>query len=216
MLTSRNVEIAKHHHIPTPEALKFANIKVGFGIGDLDITALDEPKVLFKGDYENEKPLLFRLLEEEAQIIVGDWSLSDWFPYFWYLFGDSKIKINKHIPLRITVDGRLGDTDLDFFELKLQDLRVRYLLGDLNIWLPQLGSIFGLIEFTLGDIIIVVPRGLGARVRLGTTVFGKRHVEEDVFVKNGSEYVSKDFEEAKNRLEIKIDFHLGDLRIKSA
>jgi len=215
MSESRNVEIAKHHHISLPEALKLTNIKIGFGIGDVEVAAFDETGILFRGDYENEKPLRFRLLEDEGQIVVGDWSSTDWFPYFWYFFGDCHIELNKHIPLRIAIDGRLGDTDLDLFELRLQDLRVRNLLGDLDIQFPQAGLISGSIESTLGDITIAVPRALGARIRLGSALLGKCRIEDDLFEKRGPEYVSKDFDKAENRLDLRIEFHLGDLRITS-
>ena len=215
MPESRNVETAKHHRISLPEALKVANIKVGFGFGDVEVAAFDEAGILFQGDYENQKPLRFRRIEDDGQIVVGDWSSVDWLPYFWYLFGDCRIKLNKHVPLRIAVDSRVGDTDLDLFELRLQDLRVRYSLGDLDIKFPQVGSISGSIESTLGDIILAVPRGLGTRIRLGSAVLGKCIIEGDLFKRHGSEYISKDFDKAENRLDLRIDFHLGDVRITS-
>jgi len=215
MSGSRNVETAKHHRVPLPETLKLANIKIGFGIGDVKVAAFDEAGILFRGDYENEKPLRFRLIEDEGQIIVGDWSSTNWLPYFWYLFGDCHIELNKHVPLRIAIDGRLGDIDLNLFELRLQDLRVRNLLGDLDIQLPQAGSISGSIESTLGDITIAVPRALGARIILGSALLGKYRVEGDIFEKRGSEYVTKDFEKAEKRLDLRIEVHLGDLRITS-
>jgi len=215
MSESRNVETAKHHRISLPEVLKLANIKVGFGIGDVEVAAFDEAGILFQGDYENEKPLRFRLLEDEGQIVVGDWSSVDWLPYFWYFFGDCRIKLNKHVPLRIAVDSRVGDTYLDLFELRLQDLRVRYLVGDLDVQFPQVGLVSGSIESTLGDITIAVPRALGARIRLGSAVLGKCRIEGDLFERHRSEYVSKDFDKAENRLDLRIEFHLGDLRITS-
>ena len=215
MSESRKVETAKHHRVSIPEVLKLANIKVGFGIGDVEIAAFDEAGILFQGDYENEKPLRFRLLEDEGQIVVGDWSSANWLPYFWYLLGDCRIKLNKHIPLRIAVDSRVGDTNLDLFELRPQDLRVRYLVGDLDIRFPQVGLISSSIESTLGDITVAVPRALAARIRLGSAVLGKCRIEDDLFEKRGPEYVSKDFDKAENRLDLRIDFHLGDLRITS-
>ena len=89
------------------------------------------------------------------------------------------------------------------------------MLGDLNIQFPQVGSISGSIESTLGDITIAVPRALGTRIRLGATVLGKCHIEGDLFERHGSEYVSKNFEKTENRLDLRIDFHLGDLDITS-
>jgi len=213
MPESRNVETAKHHRISLPESLRLANVKIGFGIGDVEIAALDEVGALFQGDYENEKPLRFRLLEDEGQIIVGDWSSVDWLPFFWYFLGDCGIKLNKHIPSRVAVDGRVGDINLDLLELRLKDLRVRNLLGDLDVQFPQVGLISASIESTLGDITLAVPRELAARIRLSSAVLGKCRIEGDVFEKHGSEYVSKGFDKAENRLDLTIDFHLGDIRI---
>jgi hypothetical protein len=215
MSESRKVETAKHHRISIPEALKLANMKVGFGVGDLEVTGLDEAGILFQGEYENEKPLRFQLLQNEGQIIVGDWSSIDWLPYFWRFLGDCRIKLNRNIPVRVAAEIRVGDTNLDLFELKLQDLRVRYLIGDLDIRFPPVGTISGSIESTLGDITLAVPRGLGARIRLGSTVLGKCRIESDLFERHESEYFSRGFAKTENSLDLRIEVHLGDLRIIS-
>lgn len=215
MSKSRDVERARHHRLSLPKKLKRVNVKVGFGIGDVEVTGLDAARTLFEGNYENEKPLRFQLLQDEGRIVAGDWSSVNWIPYFWLFLGDCHIKLNKRIPLRIAIDGRLGDTDLNLSELKLQDLRVRNLLGDLGVRFPKVGAISGLIVYTLGDITLSVPRELGALIRLGSAVMGKCRMDEELFERRGSQYISKGFEKTKNRLDLEIDFHLGDLRITS-
>ena len=165
MSESRDVERARHHRISLPAKLKLANLKVGFGMGDVEVTKLDEARTLFEGNYENEKPLRFQLLQDEGQVVVGDWSSLDWVPYFWLVFGYCQIKLNKKIPSRIAIGGRLGDTDLNLSELNLRDLRVRNLLGDLDIQFPQVGPISGSIVYTMGDLTLSVPRKLETRKR---------------------------------------------------
>lgn len=215
MSEPKKVETSKHHRLSVPEALKLVNVKVGFGIGDLKLSGSEQAGTLFQGDYENPKPLLFHVLEEEGQIIVGEWSPENWFPYFWYFFGDCYIELNKHIPSRIAVAGRLGDTNLNLSEMKLKDLRIRYLVGDLDIQFPVAESMFGSIESSLGDITLAVPRDQGARIRLGSTILGTHYVEGDLFERHGADYVSKSFDKAENRLDLRVDCHLGDLRIRS-
>jgi len=209
------IETAKHHRISIPEELRLANVMIRFGVGDLDITTFDEAGVLLQGSYENEKPVRLRVLEDEGQIVIGEWSSANWFPYFWYFFGDCHIKLNRNIPSRVAVHGRLGDTTLNLLDSKLQDVRVHYLLGDLNIQFPRAGSMSGSIESTLGNITLVIPREVGARIRLGSITVGKCDIEEGLLERRGSEYVSKNFETADRRLDIIIDYHLGDLKIRS-
>ena len=106
--------------------------------------------------------------------------------------------------------------DLDLSGVRVQDIRVEYAIGDLDIQLPSAaGLATGTIRATVGDIKVGVPPELGARISVGSGFLGSRYVDRDVFERRRYEYVSRGFEEAENQLDLRIHSHLGDLRIES-
>jgi hypothetical protein len=211
----RDLEISRHHHILFKESLQTLNVKLGFGVGDLDVSEFEKPDTLFEGNYENKKPLRFRIFEDEVQIIIGDWSSMEWFPRFWYFLGDCHIKLNKQLPLRLALTSRIGDTNLDFSELKAKDLRIRYLIGDLDVLFSEVESCLGSIVYTLGDITLTVPSELGVRIKLGPSIMAAPHFEEGMLQRFGANYISRSFDKARNFLDLSIDYHLGDLKIRN-
>ncbi len=213
---SRNarVEWGKHHRVPLPAELKSADIRIGSGVGDLVVLSCEDAGTLFHGEYESEKSLRSDLVGSRGEVALGEWASLDWFPSFWFFFGDCRVELNRHIPLTVSVVRRLGDMDLDLSGMRVQDIRVEYAIGDLDIQLPSAaGLTSGTIRATVGDIKLGVSPELGARIAVDSGFLGSRYVDRDVFEMRGYEYVSKGFAEAENQLDLRIHSHLGDLRI---
>jgi len=98
--------------------------------------------------------------------------------------------------------------------MRVQDIRVEYAIGDLDIQLPSAaGLTTATIRATVGDIKLGVPPELGARISVGSGFLGSKYVDREVFEKRGYEYVSRGFEKAENQFDLRIRSHLGDLRI---
>ena len=214
MERNARVEWGKHHRVPLPAELKFADIRIGSGVGDLVVVPSEDDGTLFQGEYESEKSLRSDLVGNRGEVALGEWASLDWFPSFWLFFGDCRVELNRRIPLAVSVARRLGDMDFDLSGMRIQDIRVEYAVGDLDIQLPSAaGSTSATIRATVGDIKLGVPPELGARIAVGSGVLGSRYVDRDVFERRGYEYVSRGFEEAENRLDLRIHSHLGDLRI---
>ena len=213
---SRNtrIEWGKHHRVPLPAELKSADISVGSGVGDLVVAPSDDAGTLFQGEYESEKSLRSHLVGDHGEVALAEWAALDWFPYFWRFFGDCRIELNRRIPLTLSVVRRLGDIDLDLSGMRVQDIRVEYATGDLDIQLPSAArSTTATIRATIGDIKLGVPPELGARITVGSAFLGSRYVDRDVFERRGYEYVSKGVDKAENQLDLSIHSHLGDLQI---
>lgn len=214
MSRNTSIEWSKHHRVPLPADLKSADIRIGSGVGDLVVAPSEDAGTLFRGEYESEKSLRSHLVGDHGEVAFGEWASLGWFPYFWFFFGDCRVELNRHIPLTVSVVRRLGDIDLDLLGMRVQDIRVEYAIGDLNIQLPSAaGSTTATIGATIGDIKLGVAAELGARIAVGSAFLGSRYVDRDVFERRGYEYVSKGFEEAENHLDLRIHSHLGDLRI---
>jgi len=213
---SKNIRIewGKHHRVPLPAELKFTDIRVGSGVGDLVVVPCDDAGTLFEGEYESEKSLRSHLVGDRGEVALGEWASLDWFPYFWRFFGDCRIELNRRIPLALSVVRHLGDIDLDLSSIRVQDIRVEYATGDLDIQLPSAaGSTTATIRATVGDIKLGVPPELGARIAVGSAFLGSRYIDRDLFERRGYEYVSKGFDKAENQLDLSIYSHLGDLQI---
>jgi len=210
------VEWGKHHRVPLPAELEFADIRIGSGVGDLIVVPSGDPGTLFQGEYESEKSLRSDVVGSRGEAALGEWASLDWFPSFWLFFGDCRVELSRRIPLNVSVVRRLGDMDLDLSGVRVQDIRVEYAIGDLDIQLPSAaGLATGTIRATVGDIKVGVPPELGARISVGSGFLGSRYVDRDVFERRRYEYVSRGFEEAENQLDLRIHSHLGDLRIES-
>ncbi len=208
-------EWSRHHVVPLPAALRFVDVRIGSGIGDLEVTPSGQGGTLLEGEYESEKSLGAHIAGERGEVFVGEWASMDWFPYFWRFFGDSRIKLNRRIPMALSVLRRLGDISLDLSDMLVQEIDVRYAMGDLSIRFPLgAGSTSATIRATVGDVALDLPRELGARILVGSAFLGSRYVDLDAFQRRGNEYVTKGFKEAKNRLDLSIHSHLGDLQIR--
>jgi len=213
---SRNarIEWGKHHQVPLPAELEFVDVRIGSGVGDLVVVPSEDPGTLFQGEYESEKSLRSDFVGSRGEVALGEWASLDWFPSFWLFFGDCRVELSRRIPLNVSVVRRLGDMDLDLSGIRVQDIRVEYAIGDLDIQLPSAaGSTTAIIRATVGDIKLGVPPELGARISVGSGFLGSRYVGREVFEKRGYEYISKGFEKAENQIDLRIRSHLGDLRI---
>ena len=210
-----SVEWSKHHLVPLPAALRLADVRIGSGVGDLEVTPSAEGGTLLEGEYESEKSLRTHIVGERGEVSVGEWASLDWFPYFWRFFGGCRIKLNRRIPTALSVLRRLGDINLDLSDMLIQGIDVQYAMGDLSIRVPLgAGSTSGTIRATVGDITLDVPREVGARIVVGPAFLGSRYIDSDAFQRRGYEYTTKGFEEAKNRLDLSIHSHLGDLQMR--
>jgi hypothetical protein len=225
-----------------------ARIDLDLSVGEATITALEdsnnllEAEITHLGDLEftvsGEQEKIVRLREKENHIRF------DWFD----IFEDHNLRwdvgLSPQIPLNISIDGGVGETDLNLSQLDITKLDLDSGVGDMTIILPATGSSYevdvnvgvGRIELRLedgidvtldidggvGDTIVVVPEGVGVRL-VGEIGVGDINVpgsyshtntDEDRIVGESGVWESSNYDDAAHIVTITFDGGVGNFTIR--
>jgi hypothetical protein len=107
----------------------------------------------------------------------------------------------------------MGQLLLDLTGLTLGDLEVDMGLGQTEVTLPAEGSFQGSIEGAIGLTVIIIPEGVAARIQVDTGLAG-RELPDDYRQQGDGVYVSADYAEAQNRVDLQVSQAMGLLRIQ--
>jgi hypothetical protein len=227
-------------------AAESAQIDLDLSVGVANIYALEDSSNLLDGEITHSGTLDFSVtgeqekrirLSERDQHLHFNWWFDD-FDYRW------DIGLTPEIPLKVTIDGGVGESNLDFSQLDVTDLDVDCGVGDMTITLPATDSNYevdldvgvGRVEVKLeedidatitinggvGDTIIVVPEGLGVRL-VGEIGVGDINVpggyshtgaDDDNFMGDSGVWESPEYSEAAHTVTIKFDGGVGNFTIR--
>jgi predicted membrane protein len=101
--------------------------------------------------------------------------------------------------------------EVDLSRVQLDNLAVNTAVGQTQIVLPEQGRYSAQVTSAIGQIVIIVPRGVGVRVNMDTAL-----VDVDVpdeFLNPGDVYQSSNYESAENRVELSVDLAIGNVVI---
>lgn len=123
--------------------------------------------------------------------------------------------LNLHPKVESFVDVNMGvgRMDLDLRGMSLDGVQANLGVGQIIVTLPEQGQFDVRIEGGVGDSLVVIPLGMEARISLDTALTqvdlppGYSQTESDT-------YVSQDFEDAENRVELTIHQAIGRVRIR--
>ncbi len=124
-----------------------------------------------------------------------------------------QVRLSRNIPMELAVKSTGSDVELDLGELQVTDLTMDVFCGSYRIELPSLaGTVRVHIEAEFSNLEIAIPHGVAAKViaDVDLSVF---KVDESRFPGEGDYYVSRDFESAKNRVQIELDCDLSRVRV---
>ena len=117
------------------------------------------------------------------------------------------------IPTDIRIETGASDLDLDLRELNVQSLNVDGGAADIDVVLPaNAGRTTADFNIGAADLDITVPAGVAARIDFEGGI-SSLNIDESRFPKQGDRYVSPDFENAANRVTIKIEAGVSDITI---
>ncbi|MCL0059284.1 cell wall-active antibiotics response protein [Dehalococcoidia bacterium] len=102
-----------------------------------------------------------------------------------------KVELTQGIPLILEVNSAAADAALDLRHLKVTRLD------------PELNA---------ANIQITIPEGVAARIEVDLNV-GVLEIDESRFPKKGDYYISPDFEDAENRIYLRIDLNAGRVEV---
>lgn len=122
------------------------------------------------------------------------------------------LTLSDRVPLELIVESGVGRSELDLRGLELRALRVDSGVGDLLVTLPASGGYHGSFDSGVGSSHIRIPAGVAAAIEIDSGV-GGIEVRGD-FVHSGDRYHTPDFEQARERIELRIDSGVGSVVIE--
>ena len=142
------------------------------------------------------------------------------------LWEDWELGVSPGTETRVEFEGGVGRLDLDLTDLQVSDLDVTVGVAEVDLTLPAAaGRSEARLEVGVGDIDIVIPDGLAVRIRIHGGI-GSVDVDESrfslysdhgdgfwIFGQN-REYRTADWSMAVNRVDLRIDIGIGEIRIR--
>lgn len=193
-----------------------ADVDIHFGIGRLNIGALQDSQDLIKGSLTlnpGESPVQsFRLEGSKAVYNLRSEGISTgWFMGQSYRSKIWDLKLNPHIPIYLAVHGGASQTQMDLSGLKLSGLEYTLGVGQGQVILPDRGNFDVVVHGGVGQFTIIVPTGMEARVEmsgwLGSTNF------RGSYQRNDHTITTPGFQNATNRVDMKVEGGIGQITI---
>jgi hypothetical protein len=122
------------------------------------------------------------------------------------------LRLNRDVPIRLNLDGGVGQAVLDLSQLKISDLEADLGVGRTSITIPATGQFQARIHAGVGEVEVIVPQGMAARVQAESGLGGV-HVSEG-FTRQGEVYTSPGYESAQNRADLRITGGVGSVSVR--
>ena len=124
------------------------------------------------------------------------------------------IRLSRQLPFTLDVRLAVNDSRLDLRELVITELQMDVDLGNYIVEIPSAaGTTQAQIKANLANLEITIPDGVAAKIKTNTSL-SVLEVDERRFPRKGDFYVSPDFENAGNRVELELDCSLGRVLVK--
>ncbi len=203
------------------ESATRADVELGFGVGLIDVRSMSEPSGLIEGTVvlqDDEKlrrefhvssgTAYFKMRNETVSVIHNDGP---------YRSDDRtwELELNPEIPMRLRIDGGVGNANLDLSKLLLTGLEVHTGVSNTTLALPNRGQYRATVEGGVGNVTITIPRDMAARIRVER---GLSRVDlEGNYQPRGSDlYVSPGYETAQDRVDLTVKGGVGKIRIQES
>ena len=197
--------------------LQRACVEVEIGAGRLDLGSLpgdSEQLAVARSNSDDERARITKSMRRrngEATLRLesrGDWIILGGPAPVW------QVKLSPIIPMDLDVKTGAGESEMNLTELHVQRLTAETGVGRSTIRLPaEAGQAQATIQAGVGELVVVVPQGVEARIRvhggLSSTV-----VDESRFHRAGDYYVSPGYDSAENRVDLRIQAGVGSIRVQ--
>lgn len=198
------------------EGANRAIVKVEPGAGELRIGAMNQEGILLAGripdlpsnEVRSSYTLqggvgTYRLHEAGGQFLLPSRSAQKW---IWDL------EVTNTIPVGLELAMGAGKIDADLRELKLDNLVIALAVGETRVVLPERGRLDASIKGTIGQIVIIVPPGVGVQIRADKGLANLSTPQN--YARIGDIYESPGFDRAENQVEIDCSMAIGNISIQ--
>jgi len=122
--------------------------------------------------------------------------------------------LNPALPLDIHFSIGAGSAELDLQGLRLERLDVNMGVGKTKVTLPEAGRFEARVNGAIGQIVIIVPKGMAVRIHPGTAL-ANLSLPSD-YQKRDGEYVSPGYEAATHRIDLDVGMAIGNITVRQA
>jgi hypothetical protein len=196
-----------------------AQVVIEPGVGRLHIKTLPESANLVEGKIDlgkGERAMPNFSVKGDRATFTLQTDRHSFGPTFWG--GDGRrtwdLGFAPEVPLDLQVDLGMGEADLDLTGLAVSSLDVSVAMGKTTVLLPREGDIKAKIDGAMGEIVVVVPEGVEARVHANVGI-GSRKLP-DGYQRQDEVYTSPGYARADNRVDLKVSLAIGSIQVRGA
>jgi hypothetical protein len=199
------------------EGATLADVEIGFGVGTLRIEALPESGELVEGTLDlsdGEKvDQDFYVKDDTAHwTLKSEGSFSFGFSGDWHQDRTWDLKLNRDVPMELSVRTGVGVSTLDLKRFNLTDLDISHGVGKTTVVLPDQGQLKADVSGGVGEVIIEIPEDMAARLRISTGLGGKQVPGN--YRRTDDEYVSPGYDSAENRVQLNVSGGVGKITVR--
>ena len=196
-----------------------AEISVSPAVGFVRVSALDHGTGnLIEGDIRvirGEKWSETFVADKDPIIYTVKSQSVGWFPSLglWEDKASWDVGLNPEVQLNLDVSLGVGKSELDLGGLLLTDLDADIGVGKLTVTFPSEGQFGAHIDSAIGETFVIIPRGMGARIRVNTGL-GTSQMPAG-YLRQGDYYLSPGYGTAENRVDLEVSQAIGLIRVIS-
>lgn len=125
-----------------------------------------------------------------------------------------KVNLSNSLPLDLEISTGASENSLDLHNLLVTGLKISTGASRTEVHLPVAAGLTKVnVEAGMAEVILNVPEGVAARIRLDTGLSGK-NINTARFPQVGAGYESPDYDSAANRVEIHVEAGVGSITIQ--
>jgi hypothetical protein len=122
------------------------------------------------------------------------------------------LRLNSGVTLDLTVNMGAGDCTLDLSGMTLDGLNVNTAVGLTTVTLPASGRFSADIEEAIGQIVVNIPDGMGARIQMDAGLAGRQ--VPPGYLQQDNVYTSPNYAVAANRVDLRVALAIGNVRVR--
>jgi len=190
------------------DSLPDAEVSVEFGAGVLDVEVGNTPGKLLEGEFTED--IEYQLRDRRLRVYSR--------PYFWDWWGWRgerrwDVRLTRDIPLKLRFQVGACQTDLDLSDLHVTDFSLECGAAGLRVRFPrEAGTTRASVKAGAASVKLNVPEGVAARIT-ATVAIGSFNVDTRRFPRSSSGYESPDYATAMNKLDLRIEGGVGEVRV---
>lgn len=196
-------------NVPLEGASK-AKITLRHGAGRLSVTGGAEAGEAMSGTYHGRLTHKTKLVGDTLEVKAREetWMFPFAEPRHWSL------RCSDQVPLSLEVHSGASEAIVDISMLQVTDFLLSAGVGESRVTLPATAG-FTKAEITsgVGAIHVRIPDGVAASIR-GSGGISSTRVDRNRFPRSGGRYQSPDYDEAENKVELKVSTGVGSVDVR--